>query len=177
MSYDTSPEAMQRAGQIWFPGDHNRIRWWATEGKCTLVRPSLPPDASTRLGLDEDVFWTCVGCLDHGQGARLFAEWVVGRPDLGIAVTASKLEVALDEYYRRLAEWTPQGWDRTLAETAGADEMEAVRLQFSSRPPTFTVLSETDRTPVADETPEELVAAAETCDNALPMKRSVYYRT
>ena len=45
MSYDDSPEAMQRAGHIWFPADHNRIRWWVGEGRCTLVRPGLPAEA------------------------------------------------------------------------------------------------------------------------------------
>ena len=76
MSYDDSPEAMQRAGHIWFPADHNRIRWWVGEGRCTLVRPGLPAEAASGLGLDYDPFWACVGRLEHGQGARLFAEWV-----------------------------------------------------------------------------------------------------
>lgn len=177
MSYDTSPDAMQRAGQIWFPGDQNRIRWWVPEGQCTIVRPGLPPDASAKLGLDDDVFWTCVGHLDHGQGARIFAEWVVGRPDLGIAVTASILEVALDGYYRKLGEWTPEGWDGSLAEAMGAEMMDAIRQQFSSRSPAFTILSSNDRTPVADDMPEEMTAAADACENIHPMKKSVYFKS
>ena len=177
MSYDDSPEAMQRAGHIWFPADHNRIRWWVGEGRCTLVRPGLPAEAARDLGLDFDPFWTCLGRLEHGQGARLFAEWVVGRPDMGIAVTASKVEVALDAYYQRLEDWTPEGWDSPLSERMGRDAAEAVRLQFSSRSPTFAVLSDMEHQPVVDDMPSELTEAAETCENVLPMKRSVYYRS
>ena len=96
---------------------------------------------------------------------------------MGIAVTASKVEVALDAYYQRLEDWTPEGWDSPLSERMGRDAAEAVRLQFSSRSPTFAVLSDTEHQPVVDDMPSELTEAAETCENVLPMKRSVYYRS
>lgn len=174
MSIDVSIQAMESSGQIWFPCDHSRIRWWVPEGSCAVVRPGLDPGLSGSLGFDTDVFWTCVGHLKAEQGNRLFAEWIVGRPDLGITVTASKLEVALDTYYERLESWIPEGWERTLADAVGRDAMRAARLQFSSRSPTFTVLSTVGKEPIVDRMPEELINCAESCENVGPMKRSVY---
>ena len=46
-----------------------------------------------------------------------------------------------------------------------------------ARSPTFAVLSDTEHQPVVDDMPSELTEAAETCENVLPMKRSVYYRS
>lgn len=176
MSFDTSPEAMESEGEIWFPGDHSRLRWWVTEGKCGLVRPGLDPSLHDSLGLDDDPFWACVGHLGNADANRLFAEWVVGRPDLGITVKAAKLETALDAFYDRLEQWIPEGWDRTLSDAVGRDVMRGARLQFASASPSFCILSTTERAPVTDRMPEELLAAAEVCENVLPMKKSVYYR-
>lgn len=174
MSFNVSPEAMTEAGEIWFPCDHSRIRWWVPEGGCALVRPGVDPGLSATLGFEDDVFWACVGHLDADSCKRLYAEWVVGRPDLGIVVSASKLEVALDTYYERLESWVPDGWDRTLADAVGREQMRAVRSQFSSRNPQFCILSGNDKAPIIDSMPEELACCAESCENVGPMKRSVY---
>lgn len=175
MVFDSTSEAMQKNGQIWFPCDYARIRWWATEGRTAVVRPGVSPDRSKELGLDRDVFWAYVGHLDKTRIDRLFAEWVVGRPDLGIAVTASKLEVAVTGYYDLLSS-TDVGTGRPLGDSMSEGEMRAVRDQFSSRSPTFCILSGTDRAPFIYDTPDELSSSADTCENIGPMKRSVYSR-
>ena len=113
-SVDSSMPIFHNSGNLTI-GDHEILPYFSH-----LELESLPTGGwgydhypmsaaySRNLGLDFDPFWTCVGRLEHGQGARLFAEWIVGRPDMGIAVTASKVEVALDAYYQRLEDWTPE---------------------------------------------------------------------
>lgn len=175
MEFNADPGIMEENGQIWFPCDYARIRWWATEGKCAIVRPGLPPSRSAELGFDRDVFWAYVGHLPKETCDRIFAEWVVGRPDLGIAVTASKLEVALNGYYELLG-GTDLGAGSNLTDLMGQGEMRAAREQFSSRSPSFSILSTKERAPFVTGSPDGLSSIAETCENIGPMKKSIYYK-
>lgn len=121
MNFDPSPESMGSREQIWFPSDYNRIRWWTMEGQYSIIRPPLGSDAAFALGLDRDVFWAQVGRLPAKLGNDLFAEWIVYRQDLGLAVTASKIEVAVDGYYERLLEDTMEPLPSTLKAAMGID--------------------------------------------------------
>lgn len=176
MAFDSDPEAMRANGQQWFPGDYSRIRWWAKEGSHVIVRPSVPEDESTRVGYATDVLWTNVGHLDHHVGNGIFAEWIVGRPDLGLNITATKLEIALDGYYSRLAETFCGGVDRSVSAAVGKDEMREIISQFSSREPRFCILSGEDRAPVVFPVDDRMNDTALACENINPMKRSVYSR-
>ncbi len=174
MAFDPSPEAMAANGQMWYPGDHNRIRWWTPEGRCAVVRPSAPADESTSKGTDGDALWAYVGRLDRETSCRVFAEWIVSRPDLGLSVTATMIEVAVSEYYRRLGDAVSGGV--RVGDALGQRRMRELAGQFSSASPTFCILSDTGKAPVVVDVPEEVARLADSCDNVLPMKKSVYYR-
>lgn len=174
MTFDASPEAMQEGGLIWFPSDANRIRWWTREGQSVVVRPSVPADTGAEA-YGGDVLWSCVGRLDREQSNRIFAEWVVSRPDLGISITASKLEVVLKEYYRRLCA-SPLNGAASPAELLGEEAARDIVDQFSSAQPRFCILSGTDKAPVVENMDAVVAEAADGCENVLPMKRSVYAR-
>ncbi len=175
MHFDPSPEEMQSAGQIWFPGHYDRIRWWVKEGESTLIRPSLSADAAEKMGLDGDVFWAEVGRLTREDGNRVFAEWIVGRPDLGLSVVSSKIEPAVDSYYRGLMRRTFPPSDRSVRDCLGS-LADAVLEEFSSRSPGFVMLSTVDRAPVVDATSRELLEMLTRSENVCPMKKAVYSR-
>lgn len=174
MNFDPSPESMSSRNQIWFPSDYNRIRWWAKEGQASIVRPPIRPDTAFRLGLDRDVFWAHVGHLPSKVGNEIFAEWIVFRTDLGRAVTASKIEVALNGYYEELLGSTEKPLPSSLKAAIGIEESTAVLESFSSRNPGFFILSDSDRAPVICDMDESALAMAKSCPNISPMKRSVF---
>lgn len=174
MNFDPSPESMGSREQIWFPSDYNRIRWWTKEGQYSIIRPPLGPDAAFALGLDRDVFWAQIGRLPAKLGNDLFAEWIVYRQDLGRAVTASKIEVAVDGYYERLLEDTMEPPTSTLKAAMGIDAAASVLDSFSSREPGFVILSDSGRAPVVSDMEESTLDLARSCDNIGPMKRSIF---
>lgn len=176
MDFDPSPEKMSERGQIWFPADYDRIRWWTGYGKSAVVRPSLPPGASSDLGFERDVFWTEAAHLDRELGNAVYADWLVARPDLGVCVMASKLEVAATAYYDRLlaAPIGPSG--ATLKEVMGIEAARSLTGCFSSRTPGFAVLSDTGKAPIVTDTDERIAGLMGSAENVLPMKRAVYGR-
>ncbi len=173
MHFDPSPEAMQSEGQYWIPGHYDRIRWWVKQGESVVVRPSLPADAAAGIGLDEDVFWAEVGRLESKVGNEVFAEWIVGRPDLEISVIAAKIEPAVDSYYRELVKRTFAPSDRTVRDSMGP-MTDAMLKEFASISPGFTILSDGTKAPIVSSTSEELLALVNVSENVCPMKRSIY---
>lgn len=174
MKFDPSPEAMGANGQIWFPTDYNRIRWWAVYGSSAVIRPALPASASSDLGLKDDVFWTYAAHLTREEGNSVYADWLVARPDLGLAVMASRLEVAVTSYYDRLLMNAPEPLEVPLRTAMGAEAARSMRDQFSSREPRFVLLSDTGRAPVVLGIDDDLERMVPVAENVLPMKRSVY---
>lgn len=174
MDFDSSPESMSSRGQIWFPSDYNRIRWWAKEGQMALIRPPLEPDTAFKLGLDRDVFWAQAGHLPSKLGNKLFAEWIVCREDLGIAVTASKIEVAVNGFYEALLEKNMDPLPSTLKASMGIDCTRSIIDSLSSRDPRFAILSDSGRAPVIFDMDEATLEMSEKCPNVGPMKRSVF---
>ncbi len=174
MTFDASPEAMEEGGLIWFPSDANRIRWWTKEGQSVVVRPSVPADTGADT-YGTDVLWACVGRLEREQSDRLFAEWIVSRPDLGLSIIASKLEVVLKEYYRRLVDTSIDG-KPSLSEILGAEAARGIVDQFSSASPKYCILSGTDKAPIVEDIDGIVVEAADRCENVQPMKRIIYTR-
>lgn len=174
MNFDPSPESMSNRNQIWFPGDYNRIRWWAKEGQASVVRPPIGPNEAFRLGLDRDVFWAQVGHLPSKLGNEIFAEWIVFREDLGRAVTASKIEVALNGYYEELLGSTMGPLLSSLKVAIGIDVSTSLLESFSSRNPGFFILSDSDRAPIICDMEESVLTMAKSCPNISPMKRSAF---
>ncbi|MDO5862316.1 MAG: hypothetical protein Q4Q58_05965 [Thermoplasmata archaeon] len=176
MPFDSDPQTMRGNGQQWFAGDYARLRWWVKEGSYGIIRPNVPEDECTRVGYPSDILWTNVGHLDHKIGNGIFAEWIVGRADLGINITATKLEVALDGYYTRLGESFVGGVDKSVSSAIGRDEMKAILEQFSSRAPGFCILSDEGKAPIVFDIDDRMNDTALACENINPMKRSVFYR-
>lgn len=174
MQFDSSPEAMTANGQIWFPADHYRIRWWAKFGQAVIVRPSLPADASSSLGLDGDAFWTWVAHMGREEGNMVYADWLVSRPDLGISVMASKEEVAVSSYYERLLDTAIGSQEGTLGSVMGVEASRRLKAQFSPMSPSFAILSDTGKAPIVFDMDDCLRSEIARADNVLPMKRSVY---
>lgn len=174
MQFDPSPEAMTGNGQIWFPSDYYRIRWWTDYGRYAIVRPSTPESASRDLGFDGDVFWTAVAHMDRAEGNSVYADWLVARPDLGVSVMASKLEVALTSYYDRLLATVIEPLDAPLRTVMGVEAARSMRDQFSSAQPRFAILSDTGKAPAIFDMDDDLERIIPTTENVLPMKRAVY---
>lgn len=176
MDFNPDPEAMAENGQQWFDSDYNRLRWWVGEGSYVVVRPDAPAGLCAEAGLDRDVLWTALGHLDHNVGNPIFAEWVVSRPDIGVSVTGTKLEVALNGFYDRLAESACAGSEGTVRDALGRDAMDGLKAQFSSRSPRFKVLSDMGKAPIVRPIDDAMNDVATACENINPMKRSVFYK-
>ena len=174
MDFDSNPDAMTENGQIWFPADYDRIRMWTTPGRTAVVRPAMTADASASLGYECDILWAAVCRLDKSTADRTYAEWMVCRPDLGIAVSASKIEVAVNSYYEHLLDASVAPVEGTLRNAMGREAARSMTDQFSSREPRFVLLSRADRAPFIVDSDESLRLMAETADNVLPSKRSAY---
>lgn len=174
MQFDPSPDAMTGNGQIWFPSDYYRIRWWTKFGQYVIVRPSVPESASRDLGLNGDALWAAVAHMDRAEGNSVYADWLVARPDLGVSVMASKLEVALNAYYDRLLVTVVEPLDAPLRTTMGVEAARSLKGQFSSAEPGFTILSDTGKAPVVFDMDDDLERVIPTTENVLPMKRAVY---
>lgn len=174
MEFDSSPEAMKRNGQIWFPGDYDRIRMWTGFGRTAVIRPALPPDAASELGYGNDIFWVAITHIDREEGNIVYADWMASRPDLGISVMASKMEVAVNGYFERLLRSAIPPKDITVKESMGTENARGIMDQMSSRNTGYVLLSNTDRSPVSFETDSSITDLIESTDNILPFKRSVY---